>query len=112
MPLNHAPKRLFPLLAAALLALPVAAAPVSAAPAPARLDDEVSQRLLTTAESQRIPVIIEGAPDGAPQASCVHRAQRAQDRVLSGGGHVIGTSSLLGASVAELTPAEIRTLAA
>src|SRR5216684_1988794 len=111
MPFTHASKRLFALLAAALLALPVPVAPVSAAPLPARLDDEVSQRLLATAESQRIPVIIEGAPDSGPQASGATRSQRAQDRVRSGGGHVIGTSSLLGASVAELTPAEIRTLA-
>jgi serine protease AprX len=112
MHLTHAPKRLFALLAAAILALPVSVTPVSAAPAPTRLDDEVRQRLLTTAASQRIPVIIEGAPDVAPQASGANRAQRAEDRVRSGGGHVIGTSSLLGASVAELTPAEIRTLAA
>ncbi len=112
MHLTHAPQRLLALLAAAILALPVSAAPASAAQAPERLDDEVTQRLQTTAESQRIPVIIEGAPDRGAQASGANRAQRAEDRVRSSGGHVIGTSSLLGASVAELTPAEIRTLAA
>src|SRR5216683_2235623 len=111
MHLTHAPQRLLALLAAAILALPVSAAPASAAQAPERLDDEVTQRLLTTAESQRIPVIIEGAPDRGAQTSGANRAQRAEDRVRSSGGHVIGTSSLLGASVAELTPAEIRTLA-
>src|SRR5258707_11371737 len=108
---THAPQRFLALVAAAILALPISAAPASAANAPARLDDEVTQRLQTTAETQRIPVIIEGAPDRGPQASGANRAQRAEDRVRSGGGHVIGTSSLLGASVAELTPAEIRTLA-
>src|SRR3982074_1383970 len=112
MQLTHAPQRLFALLAAAILALPVSAAPVGAAPAPARLDDEVTQRLQTTADTQRIPVIIEGAPDRGAQTSGANRAQRAEDRVRSSGGHVVGTSSLLGASVAELTPAEIRTLAA
>src|SRR5713226_9727125 len=112
MQLTHAPQRFFALLAAAILALPISAAPANAAPAPVRLDDEVTQRILTTAETQRIPIIIEGAPDGGPQASGADRAQRAEARVRSGGGHVIGTSSLLGASVAELTPAEIRTLAA
>src|SRR5713226_3441755 len=111
MQLTHAPQRFLALVAAAILALPISAGPASAAQAPARLDDEVTQRLLTTAESQRIPVIIEGAPDGGAQASGANRAQRAEDRVRSGGGHVIGTSRLLGASVAELTPAEIRTLA-
>ena len=112
MHLTHAPQRLLAFLAAAILALPISAAPASAAPAPVRLDDAVIQRLQTTAESQRIPVIIEGAPDSGPQASGANRAQRAEARVRSSGGHVLGTSSLLGASVAELTPAEIRTLAA
>src|SRR5438067_721723 len=112
MQLTHAPQRLFALLAAAILALPISAAPAGAAPAPVRLDDEVTQRLQTTADTQRIPVIIEGAPDRGAQTSGANRAQRAEDRVRSSGGHVVGTSSLLGASVAELTPAEIRTLAA
>jgi serine protease AprX len=111
MQLTHAPQRFLALVAAAILALPISAAPASAANAPARLDDEVTQRLQTTAATQRIPVIIEGAPDRGPQTSGANRAQRAEDRVRSGGGHVLGTSSLLGASVAELTPAEIRTLA-
>src|SRR6266849_1203648 len=111
MHLTPVPQRLLAFLAAAILALPVSAAPASAAQAQARLDNEVTQRLQTTAESQRIPVIIEGAPDRGAQASGANRAQRAEDRVRNSGGHVIGTSSLLGASVAELTPAEIRTLA-
>src|SRR5258707_7024340 len=108
---THAPQRFLALVAAAILALPISAAPASAANAPARLDDEVTQRLQTTAETQRIPVIIEGAPDRGPQASGANRAQRAEDRVRSGGGHVICTSSPLAASGAELTPAAILTLA-
>jgi serine protease AprX len=108
----HAPKRLLAFLAAAILALPAFGVPASAAPAPVRLDDEVSQRLQTAAATERIPVIIEGAPDAGPQTSGANRAQRAEDRVRSGGGHVVGTSILLGSSVAELTPAEIRVLAA
>src|SRR5579859_3350144 len=112
MLLNLATKRLFAFLVAAILAVPLFSLPASAAPAPIRLDDELSQRLQTTAETQRIPVIVEGAPDGGPQETGASRAQRAENRVRSGGGHVVGISSLLGASVAELTPAEIRVLAA
>src|SRR5450631_4005902 len=104
----HAPKPLFAFLAIAILALPVFAVPASATPAPVRLDDEVSQRLQTTDESLRIPVIVEGSAEGDGAG----RAQRAESRVLSGGGVVVGSSSLLGASVAELTPAQIRALAA
>ncbi|HLZ30102.1 MAG TPA: S8 family peptidase [Chloroflexota bacterium] len=103
----HAPKQLISLLAVAIVALPVFAVPASAAPAPARLDDEVSQRLQTATASQRIPVIVEGSPEGDGAG----RALRAESRVLSGGGVVVGSSSLLGASVAELTPSQIRTLA-
>jgi serine protease AprX len=104
----HAPKQLFALLAVAVMALPVFTVPASATPAPARLDDEVSQRLQTAAESVRIPVIVEGSPEGDGAG----RAQRAETRIHSGGGLVVGSSSLLGASVAELTPAQIRALAA
>jgi serine protease AprX len=75
-------KRFFAIFAAAILALSVFSVPASAAPAPFRFDAEVSQRLQSAAESQRIPVIITR------------------------------TSGLLGAGVAELTPAEIRVLAA
>src|SRR6266446_6063142 len=82
MPAIPKPKRFFALLAAAILAVPFFVGPAS------------------------------GAPDVGPQTSGASRAQRVEDRVRSGGGHVVGTSSLLGASVAELTPAEIRTLAA
>src|SRR5438874_2633955 len=112
MLLTHASKRLFMFLVATIVAVPFFSIPASAAPAPSRLDDEVSQRLQTTAAAQRIPVIIEGAPDSGPQETGADRAQRAENRVRSGGGHVVGSSSLLGASVAELTPAEIRALAA
>jgi serine protease AprX len=104
----HAPKSLIALLAAAIVALPMFAVPAGAAPAPANLDDEVSQRLQTTPASQRIPVIVEGSLDGDGPG----RAQRAEERVRSRGGVVVGSSSLLGASIAELTPAEIRALAA
>src|SRR6266851_7295295 len=104
----HAPKQLFALLAVAVMALPVFAVPASATPTPAQLDDEVSQRLQTTAASERIPVIVEGSPEGDGAG----RAQRADSRVRSGGGLVVGSSSLLGASVAELTPTQIRALAA
>jgi serine protease AprX len=107
---THATKPLFALLAAAILALPAIPVSVSAAPAPTRLDDEVSQRILTTAETQRIPVIVEGTHDGVDQGSGERRARRAESRVRSGGGQVVGTSNLLGATVAALTPAEIRAL--
>jgi serine protease AprX len=108
----HAPKPLIAFLAAAIVALPVFAVPAGASPASPRLDDEVAQRILTTAPSQRIPVIVEGSADGADDGDGAGRALRAEGRVLSGGGVVVGSSSLLGASVAELTPAEIRALAA
>jgi serine protease AprX len=100
----------FALLASALIALPTVPTSASAAPVQGRLDDDVSQRLQTTAESQRIPVIVEGAADGSPQGNGQSRAQKAESRVRNGGGRVVGNSNLLGATVAELTPAEIRTL--
>jgi serine protease AprX len=109
---SYAPRRLSALLFAAVLSASFFVVPASAAPAPVRLDDEVSQRLQTTAASDRIPVIIEGASDSGSQTSGASRAQRAESRVRSGGGHVTGASALLGATVAELTPAEIRILAA
>src|SRR5947209_1447727 len=95
-------RTLVPGLAAVIVALPVAAFPASAAPAPAtQLDDAVVQRLQTTPESGLIPVIVEGAPAADNSA----RAQQAETRVRNNGGHVVGSSNLLGASVAELTPA-------
>src|SRR6266567_1225309 len=106
---NNVPKSLIALLAAAVLALPLSVGPVSAAPASAHVDDEVTQRLQTTPESGLIPVIIEAAADATSQGQ--GRAQRAESRVRGTGGRVVGSSSLLGASVAELTPAQIRTLA-
>jgi serine protease AprX len=107
-------RALQPLLAflgAILLALPVFIVPASAEQAPSRLDDELSQRLQTTPDSQLIPVIVEGAADASPRAQSA-RAQRAEDRVRGSGGYVIATADLLGATVAELTPAQVRALAA
>src|SRR3979411_1557117 len=105
MQLPHAPQRFLALVAAAILALPISAAPASAANAPARLDDEVTQRLQTTAATQRIPVIIEGAPDRGAQSSGANRAQRAEDRVRSIRGHGVGPSSRVCAGGAQLPPA-------
>jgi serine protease AprX len=109
---TNATKPFFALLAAAILALPAIPVAASGAPTPSRLDDEVSQRIQTTAETQRIPVIVEGAHDGFDLSNGERRAQRAAARVRSGGGQVVGTSNLLGATVAALTPAEIRALSA
>jgi serine protease AprX len=96
-----------------MLAFQGLAVPASAERAPARIDDEVARQLQTTAESQRIPVIIEGAFDNAaaPNAGSV-RADRAESSVRNTGGRITGKSSLVGATVAELTPAEIRALSA
>ena len=108
-----APRSLFALLAAAILALPISAAPASAASGNQNhLDDEVTQRLQSTPESGLIPVIIEGATDAAIAPNSAARARRAEDRVRSGGGRIVGNSGILGASVAQLTPAQIRALAA
>jgi serine protease AprX len=112
MPRTQLSKLLFSLLAAGCLALPSVPLTVSAAPGPSRLDDDVAQRVQSTPASERIPVIVEGAADGLPTPDNQHRAQRAEDRVRSLGGQVKGSSNLLGATVAELTPSEIRTLAA
>jgi serine protease AprX len=110
---THAFKQLVALLGALVLALPFVVVPASAAPAASRLDDDLSQRLQTTPESQLIPVIIEGAVDTSRQtSSSSDRAERAESRVRGTGGHVVGSSRLLGATVAELTPAQIRVLAA
>src|SRR5947207_8670996 len=106
---NYTPKTLLALLAAVILALPFSALPTSAAPAPAHLDDEVTYRLATTLASELIPVIVEGADAAATNPG---RAQQAEARVRNSGGHVVGSANLLGASVAELTPAQIRALAA
>jgi serine protease AprX len=115
MPRISFSKLLSSLLVVGALALP-AAAPigVSATPAPGRLDDEIAQRIQVTPANERIPVIVEGAPDGFAQGDNIRRAQRAEDRVrtIGAGTHVKGNSNLLGATVAELTPAEIRALSA
>ena len=108
---TRALKQVIALLGATILALPLMVVPASAEPAPSRLDDEVSQRLQTTPDSQLIPVIVEGAAAGSPQTPSA-RAQRVEDHVRGSGGHVVATSNLLGATVAELTPAQIRALAA
>jgi serine protease AprX len=100
-------------LAAAALALPISAYPASAAPTPtpAQLDDAVTQRLQTTPDSGLIPVIVEGASALSSGPDNSARAQQAESRVRSNGGRIVGSSTLLGASVAELTPAQIRSLA-
>jgi serine protease AprX len=108
---KYAPRSFFALLTAAILALPVTVVPASAAPAPTtHVDDDVTQRLQSTPESQLIPVIIEGAAAGGASSSA--RAQRAETSVRNGGGRVRASSSLLGATVADLTSAQIRTLSA
>src|SRR5437879_6313744 len=107
----RAPRSLLAYLAAAVVALPLSAVPVSASSPTQdqnRLDDEVNQHLQTTPESGLIPVIVEGASS----SPSVDRAQRAENGVKTRGGRVVGSSSLLGASVAELTPAQIRALSA
>ena len=108
---THARKPVVALLGAIILALPFVVVPASAEPAPSRLDDEVSQRLQTTPESELIPVIVEGAADTSPQAAPSGRAKRAEERVRGTGGQVVASSNLLGATVAQLTPAQIRALA-
>jgi serine protease AprX len=115
MQLTHVFKPLFALLAIASLTLSGLPLAASAAPAPARLDDEVAQRIRTTPETDRIPVIVEGAASAseapAVEISGPSRHQRAETSVRNVGGQVVGGLTLLGASVAELTPAEIRSLA-
>src|SRR5438105_10676581 len=107
---NYTPKTLLALLAAVVLALPVSALPASAAPAgSAHLDVDLTHRLSTTPASGLIPVIVEGADAAATNPD---RAQQAEARVRNSGGHVVGSANLVGASVAELTPAQIRALAA
>jgi serine protease AprX len=115
MHLARVSKPLFAVFAFASLTLSAFPLAATAAPAPARLDDEVSQRIQSTAPTDRIPVIVEGsanASDGSPSViNGLSRAQRAETSVRNRGGQVSGSSSLLGATVASLTPAEIRSLA-
>jgi serine protease AprX len=99
----------------ALLALnqPLTAAAAPASKNPGRLDDEVVRQLQSTPESQRIPVIVEGAPDSSDSPSGAaneRRARRAEDKVRGKGGEVSSSSNLIGATVAQLTPAQIRAL--
>ena len=103
------PRSLIALLAAAIVASPLSALPASAAPVGAQIDDEVASRLQTTPEANLIPVIIEGDHHVVDTAS---RAQQVESKVRSDGGVIRGSSALLGATVAALTPAQIRALAA
>ncbi|HEY3063766.1 MAG TPA: S8 family peptidase [Chloroflexota bacterium] len=107
------------ILATVVLAIPFFAAPAAAAPSTTstpsagRLDAEIVRKLQSARESERIPVIVEGAlnsNDGTTSTANVRRAQRAEDRVRSQGGAVVSTSNLIGATVADLTPAQIRAL--
>src|SRR5438552_2278007 len=108
----HAKKSIFAFLAAAIVALPVSILPVTAAAGPTALDDAVAQRLQTTPESSLIPVIVEGTVESsASGGDPAVRAQRAEDRVRSRGGRIVGRSVLLGASIAELRPSQILALA-
>jgi hypothetical protein len=102
------PKACLALVAAFVLASQVFIAPASAAPgsnpAAARLDDAIVNKLKVTPESQRIPVIVEGATnasDGATETANERRAQRAEDRVRGNGGNVASNSNLLGARAAQ-----------
>ena len=108
---RHAWKPVLAFLGALILSLPLLIVPAAAAPAPSRLDDELAQRLQTTPGADPIPVIVEGAADTSPGAQLSARARRAEDRVRGSGGRVVASSNLLGATVAELTPAQIRALA-
>ena len=96
---THHLKSAIALVAAALVAVPFSPGPVSAARGPAHLDQEVIRRLESTPPSELIPVIVQGGD-----------AARVEARVREGGGKVVGRSDLLGASAAELTPAQIRSL--
>src|ERR1051326_2451427 len=101
-------RSLIAILSASILALACSALPASAASGSAHVDDEVSRLLQATPESGRIPVIIEGASDVTSSAD---RAARTESHVRNGGGLLRGSSVLLGDTVAELTPAQLRTLA-
>jgi serine protease AprX len=105
-------RTLIPGLAAVIMALPISAFPASAAPTSAtpQLDDAVVQRLQTASDSSLIPVIVEGALSSTITNNGA-RAQMAEAHVRGNGGRVVGSSKWLGASVAELTPAQIRNLA-
>ncbi len=102
-------RTLIAILAAALLALPVGVAPAGATPhaTPNHLDDQVVQHLQSSPETRLIPVIVEGPADPTPAG----RAQLAENRMRQIGGQIVGRSRLLGASVALLSPAQLRALA-
>ncbi len=114
---SHVTRSFIALVAAVALALPISA-PLTAsaepaAPAPSQLDAAVAQRLATTPDSGLIPVLVEGA-DPATSVTAgdsTARAQQAEAHVRGAGGVVKGSAELIGASVAELTPAQIRNLA-
>ncbi len=109
-------QRLGALLAALLLVLP--ASVVTAAPgqgARAVVDDDLTRHLQDVAEEARVPVLVEGSlakPLGPSARANVERAERAGSSAARAGGSVRGHLGLVGAVVADLTPAEIRRLAA
>ena len=107
---SHILRPVIALLAAASIALPL---PASAAPAPTspQLDPAVTQRLQTTPAAGLIPIIVEGADAPTPTSGSNARARLAEAHVRGAGGRIVGSSNLLGAAFAELTPAQIRTLA-
>src|SRR5262245_29384252 len=97
--------RILALVASFLIVSQVLVAPASAAPgtpaSSARIDDAIANKLKATPETQRIPVIVEGATnatDGANRTANERRAQRAEDRVRGNGGNVVGKSNLIGAT--------------
>src|SRR6266540_2689206 len=96
--------------AVAVLAFPLSAAAAPTSTPPGRLDDAVVRQLQLTPESQTIPVIVEGALDSSDNDGGERRARRAEDKVRGNGGNVSGSSALLGATVAQLTPSQIRDL--
>ncbi len=96
--------------AVAVLAFPLSAAAAPTSTPPGRLDDAVVRQLQLTPESQTIPVIVEGALDSSDNDGGERRARRAEDKVRGKGGNVSGSSALLGATVAQLTPSQIRDL--
>src|ERR1700687_3682656 len=110
MPPTYASRRFFAVFAAALLAISTGVVPASAASTAATstpFNDDLAELLKTTAASQRIPVIVEGAPDwyDAVTRHSRGRAGRAGRQVALAGGHVRDGSGLLGAVFADLTPA-------
>jgi len=79
------------------------------------IDNDLAQRLQVSAQDARIPVLIEAVatpPASAGRDGNQRRAQRAADVASRSGGRVGGQIAMLGAAAAELTPAQIRQVAA